>query len=920
MKLKSILKILSVDQLRGIQDHWDIAPADIKSNEPVDVVKSHLISNLYQRLQTRNAWEHATRNLTESQWKLIYFLSIHGGDVERSELCDRFFKGDELEMESLVGQLAQLGIAFFDNVPGLSEELVLCGIPEPFLRFIELPSYWEGYLGHFLKELSNNELKHIATQGLKLNLESANKNYLIYLIRTNLLKPKFLKSYIERLTDAQRAVFDSLVDRRGVCVFRDLLQLNVQHSYDHSRGDALQWLLNTGGLIFTAVPGGNKYNNLLMVPRDVMYVISNHFAPDRRTFEELESISVVEKEQKPSVILENANTLLRDLVVLANFINNNHIRVLTNGGVSKTDLKRMVPLVSRFKTTKYVDFLVLFLIEKKYLRSTGENYRVSSEFLEWLANSQNAYQDLLSWWLKTSSWNEEFTEGNMQFSENPPVGLVASVTFRQVILEVLAEMPTDRWCTAEGFYEEVIPKIEQEIPRRGDNLKFDRYTRSNELVTESILAEPLRWLGILAIGLKDDKDVEIIGCRQGDGKTLKAKGGSRGRPRKQPQPEYTFRFTDLGRFIISRPLDKWNELFSPNDEHEVLPINFDVDSFIVQPTHEIIVPPDLQLPTFYKLNEIAHVKSIDVMSLLYMDKTSIRQALDHGWDAEDIITFLTETSRTPVPDSLKYLVQECAEKHGQVNMGHAGGFLVVDDENMLNQMRTNKKIAASIKTVIDNKVVLLNVDTDVKRLAREMQKIGFMPHLESEHVTVGDDTFTLSLSKDDMTRVIAAVKYVLSLKDEKGREVAHERMSPLLERLKSDPKTYAQISDLADPLLRTWSTATETLLNTKIEEVRSNYESQVNHLVSNSSRAVTTKFAYDGANPAKSKPDMIRMVEFAIDKEFDLEIEYVKANGSEVQEIIRPESLESDRLFAFCSSRKVHCAYRLERILSIKLE
>ncbi|MDX1971176.1 MAG: helicase-associated domain-containing protein, partial [Candidatus Sumerlaeia bacterium] len=454
-----------------------------------------------------------------------------------------------------------------------------------------------------------------------------------------------------------------------------------------------------------------------------------------------------------------------------------------------------------------------------------------------------------------------------------------------------------------------------------DSLSFDRFTRANELVTESVLSEPLRWLGILAIGLKDEKDIEVIGSRQGDGKTMKAKGGSRGRPRKQPQLEYTFRFTDLGRFIIPKPLNEWNDIFHRHDENEVFPLNFDVDSFIVQPTHEIIVPPDLQLPIFYKLNQLTHVKSIDVMSLMYMDKTSIRAALDRGWEAEEILEFLANTSRTPIPDSLKHLVHECAEKHGQVNMGHAGGYIVVEDELMLNQMRGSKKIAQNIKTVIDNKVVLLSVDTDVKRLAREMQKIGFMPHLESEHVSVAEDTFTLSLNKDDMVRVIAAVRYVLGVKDEKGREVAHDRMSPLLERLKADPKTFAVLSDLADPLIRTWTTASENLLQSKIDEVRSTYESQVHHLVTNAvARPTNSKFAYDGANPAKSKPDMIKLIDFAIDKEFDLEIEYVKANGSEVAEIIRPESLESDRLFAFCSSRKVHCAYRLERILTVKLE
>src|SRR5690606_11815278 len=148
----------------------------------------------------------------------------------------------------------------------------------------DLPSFWEGYLGHFLKELSNNELKHIATQGLKLQPATANKNYLIHIIRKSLLDPVFLRKYIDRLGEAPGGVFQSLVDSKGVAVYRDLLELNIQRRYDQSRGDAIQWLLNTSGIVFTAVPGGNKYNNLLMIPRDVMYILANHFQPDQRTF------------------------------------------------------------------------------------------------------------------------------------------------------------------------------------------------------------------------------------------------------------------------------------------------------------------------------------------------------------------------------------------------------------------------------------------------------------------------------------------------------------------------------------------------------------------------------------------------------------------------------------------------------------
>ncbi len=282
------------------------------------------------------------------------------------------------------------------------------GIPEPFLRYIELPSFWEGYLGNFLKELSNNELKHVATQGLRIQPESACKNYLIWLLRKHLLDPKFLRAYMERLPGGAQNVMQLLLERKGVCVYRDLLELNVQRRYDHSRGDAIHWLMNTSGLLFTAVPGGNKYNNLLMIPRDVTFILQNHYQPDERTFHELDSVTLVTKEDSPTVILDNSNTFLRDLVVFCNIIDRYPVKVLATGGIGKNDLKKVLPYLSRFKSLKYAEFLSLFAIERKFLVSTGDSYRVSGTFLTWLEDSQSAYSDLITWWLKTTDWNEEY--------------------------------------------------------------------------------------------------------------------------------------------------------------------------------------------------------------------------------------------------------------------------------------------------------------------------------------------------------------------------------------------------------------------------------------------------------------------------------------------------------------------------------
>lgn len=920
MKLKSILKTLSIDQLREIESHWEIAPADLDKAKTDGKKQDLLIANLYQRLQSRSAWEIAVRGLTDAEMGLIHFLVIHGGDLEKSEVRRRYFDGDEKRLLDMVGGLARRGIVFLDEVPGLRSPLTLVGVPEPFLRFIDLPSFWEGYLGHFLKEHSNNELKHIATQGLRLQPESANKNYLIYLIRTALLDPKFLRRYLDQLPEGPSAVFQSLVERNGACVYRDLLELNIQRRYDHSRGDALQWLLNTSGLAFTAVPGGNKYNNLLMVPRDVMYVISNHFTEDNRSFRQLDSVTVVEKEKAPSTILDNSTTLLRDMVVFANFVDAHPVRVLATGGIGKNDLKKILPAISRHKTVKYVEFLSVFMIEKKFLVSTGETYRVSHTFLKWLEDSQAAYADLLAWWLKTASWNEEFVEGNTVHTEPKPTGLVSIVPFRRLVLEVLSEMPRDRWCLEEGFHEELLPKIAQDIPRRGDAFFYDKFTRSNELVTESIVAECLSWLGLVAIGLPSEREAELIGMRQGDGKTMKARGGSRGRPRKQKQFHFTFRFTDLGRFVFSRALDNWERLFEKENENEVTPLNFDVQSFIVQPTHEIMVPPDLELRAFYHLVQFCEVKSIDVMSLLVVTKDSLREGLDAGLTGEEIMDFLKQHSRTPVPDSMRYLIEECARKHGEVNMGHAGGFIVVDDELVLNQMQANRKIAPAIKKVLPGGVVILASDVDVKKLSREMQRIGFMPRLESEHVHIVDDErYNFSLTREDTVKLIAAVQMVLNMKDEKGREFAHDRMGPLLERLKSDQRSYSAIADLAEPLVQTWTKTLEDARQDEIEKVRREYDTRISHLMTNSVPRNTSKFTFDGPNPAKKPEDVHRMMDFAIEHEFEVEIDYTKANKDQVTETIAPESLERDRLYAHCRTRDAYSVYRMDRILACRL-
>jgi hypothetical protein len=922
MKLKSILKTLSPEYLEGIQAHWGISPADLGRSKDDDEKSAILVGHLYQRLQNRALWERATKDLSEDEWGLIHFLAIHGGDMDAEEVTARFFDGNVRDMASMVKNLARRGVVFFDDIPELSKRILLVGIPEPFLRYIELPSYWEGYLGYFLKELSTNELKHVATQGLKLDVESNCKNYLIWLIRRSLLDPKFLRRYIESLPDGPREIFQLLEQRGGVCVYRDLLDLDVQRHYDHQRVDALQWLQNTSGLVFTATPGANKYGNLLMIPRDVFYILTNHFAADTRTFRQLDSVSVFSKEETPAVILDNSNTLLRDLVVLCSWIDRHPVKVLATEGIGKNDLKRVLPSLSRFKSAKYIEFLSLFAIQKKFLVSNGDTYRVAPSFLTWLQDSTAAYFDLLTWWLTTTAWNEEFVDGNTVHVEPPVSGLVNIVPVRRMALDFLRELPKGRWISFDAFMAELGPKVAQEIPRRGEPLTYEKHTRSNELVLESIVAECLHWLGLIAVGLKDEDDHEVIGTREGDGKKLKARGAGRGRPRKQADLHFAFRLTDLGRHIIARPSDEWGDLAKEGLPDEANPFRDDTDKFIVQPTHEVIVPPDYDLKSFYNLNEVAEVRSIDVMSIMTVTKESVRAGMDRGLRAEEILAFLQKGSRTPLPQSLVLLVRECGAKHGEVNMGFAGGYIVVDDENLLTQIRLHPKIGPAVKDVIDHRVVLLNADADVKRLARELQKIGFMPRLASETVHQKDeDTFHLTLSREDLYTLIATVQFVMAVEDEKGRKPAEERLTPVLERLRPNIRTFQGMMDLAEPLVKMWTRAAQAREEAAREDLRQKFQSQLAQMVTTGkSGRAGGRAGYEGPNPARETDEIRTMLEWAIEHEHDVEIEYIKSNHAEVREVILPESIENDRLLARARSQNDKFSmYRLDRVMKSRL-
>ncbi|MBN1518018.1 helicase-associated domain-containing protein [Candidatus Sumerlaeota bacterium] len=911
MKLKSILKSMELAQLQDIQKYWGVHEMIFSPGVPSAKQKLQLVEYLYPRLQISQYFMGAYNRLGMGEKDLMYFLAIHGGDMGESEILQRFFNGETERMEQAIGILTLKGMVFFDESGDKKIKERLAGIPEPFLRYITLPSYWEGYLGFYLNEMNAQSLKELVSKKLKVRTRSTRHNILVYLARQHLLTPKKLRQYIQSLGENEREIFRMILDRKGVCVYRDLLDSGYQKHYDHSKAEYVNNLTNNSGLVFVAQQGENKYNNLLMIPKDIYYIIDHHYAEDMRPLQELDTVKSQYKEHAPSNIIDNSNNMLRDIVIVASYINHNNVKPLATGGMGKNDLKKFVPFVSANKTLKYIGFLALFMIENKFLIPVGNSWRVNNTFHAWLDKGLECYQDIYQFWLTTNQWNEEHIDGNAHHSD-AAANLINAPELRKLVLRNIQSIPHTRWINFDAFAESLAPQVEMNIPRRGGGM--ERNQRPVKMIIESVIAEMLHWLGIVTLGIDEKTNLARLGNRM--------RGSSRTRGNNH---QFFFQVTPLGRFILDGPFDNPKKLFEGRDT-SFLPLYNEVNLFTVQPNLEIITPPDLKLRSFFQLNEFAQIKSIDVMSTLVISRESLRNGMDRGMEAEEILNFLNECCPQGVPETVKHLIAECSDKHGELRMGFAGGFMRVLDRILLEELKSQKKLKPFIKDVLDDKLIILQPNLDVRKVARELQKLGFMPQLDSENVTVtSEGKYNISLSQEELYTLMAVLRFTGFVENLLESDITQNQIGPLLERLKPDSGKQYNLNYYAETVSHTYERRFEEALKKKMSSVMGKYKRQVGRLLTthraakNAVAPRASRFGFQGANPAKRKNEILDMIEYSQENKQPIEIVYERRGGKATTLTVVPEEFNNEKMYAHVPERDRHINFFVARIQETRL-
>ncbi|HEX7308673.1 helicase-associated domain-containing protein [Lentzea sp.] len=118
-----------------------------------------------------------------------------------------------------------------------------------------------------------------------------------------------------------------------------------------------------------------------------------------------------------------------------------------------------------------------------------------------------------------------------------------------------------------------------------------------------------------------------------------------------------------------------------------------LDHVLVQADLTVVAPGRLEPDLADEMALVADVESAGSATVYRIGEATVRRALDSGRTADDLHELFKLRSRTPVPQSLTYLIDDAARRHGRLRGGAAGSFLRCDDQVLISEVLAHPEAA-----------------------------------------------------------------------------------------------------------------------------------------------------------------------------------------------------------------------------------
>jgi len=154
-----------------------------------------------------------------------------------------------------------------------------------------------------------------------------------------------------------------------------------------------------------------------------------------------------------------------------------------------------------------------------------------------------------------------------------------------------------------------------------------------------------------------------------------------------------------------------------------------VEHVLVQADRTIVAPGPLEPQLAAEIALVADVESAGGATVYRVTEGTVRRALDAGRSAADLHALFRARSRTPVPQSLTYLVDDVARRHGRLRGGAAGSFLRCDDEALVAELMAHPAAAHCELRLLAPTVVVSPLA--LPDLLDDLRAAGFAPIAEN---------------------------------------------------------------------------------------------------------------------------------------------------------------------------------------------
>jgi len=194
------------------------------------------------------------------------------------------------------------------------------------------------------------------------------------------------------------------------------------------------------------------------------------------------------------------------------------------------------------------------------------------------------------------------------------------------------------------------------------------------------------------------------------------------------------------------------------NEKEVLEIESalpkPVDHILIQADNSAVAPGPLTPELASEMGTIADIESRGGATVYRFSDSSIRRGLDHGKTGDQIKTFLSKISKTPMPQPLEYLITDIAKRHGRLRVGSAHAYIRCEDEGLVQQILHDKKCEHLRLRKIAPQVLV--TDFELAEVIGELREFGYLPAAEnSGGVLLSQPNLRRSKSRPKPPRIIS---------------------------------------------------------------------------------------------------------------------------------------------------------------------